>query len=100
MSNLKQLLLLKHTRSWYEKGEAFKSVKFTLGSPIIFLPDRNEISFSFLRLRDNGKNNQRKSPIDENLPDGVQRTASELHMRFVQQRAASVETTMVLRQQE
>lgn len=41
-----------------------------------------------------------ESPIDENLPDGVQRTASDLHMWFVQQRAAPVETTMALRQQE
>lgn len=27
--------------------------------------------------------------IGDNLPDGVLRTASDLHMRFVQQRAAS-----------
>lgn len=39
-------------------------------------------------------------PVDENLPDGVQRTASDLHMRFVQQATTSMETTTVPRQQE
>lgn len=55
-------------------------------------------SFSFSEVEDNGRNPEMtsvNSPIDGNLPDGVQRTASKLHMWFVKQGTTPTETTML-----
>lgn len=66
-----------------------------------FLPTRNEnepiFLLFFFEVEDNGKTPKMtsvNSPIDENLPDGVQRTTSNRHMWFIQQGTTPMETTI------